>query len=202
MIFSARGDGRSSADQQRGKTMFNFSRNAARYFAAAAATLFLISCGGSDDTPAPPPFGATTHGHWVQRERQRKSVPSTAIRVSADAAGLQPAGFEWTAVGHYRGSALRRHCEPVTQGRHQFRLCRCSYWGRSERWHDDAPPAPIAPSLVQQTETLLARHGYNDQSAESGHRRRHRRLATTSQDALGHDASESRERNGDLPPRR
>ena len=36
--------------------MRDFSRNAARYFAAAAATLFLISCGGSDETPAPPPF--------------------------------------------------------------------------------------------------------------------------------------------------
>ncbi len=39
--------------------MFDFSRNAARYFAAAAATLFLISCGGSDDTPTPPPFAST-----------------------------------------------------------------------------------------------------------------------------------------------
>jgi outer membrane lipase/esterase len=39
--------------------MFDFSRNAARYFAAVAATLFLISCGGSDDTPAPPPFAST-----------------------------------------------------------------------------------------------------------------------------------------------
>jgi outer membrane lipase/esterase len=41
--------------------MFDFSRNAARYFAAVAATLFLISCGGSsNDTPAPPPFASTT----------------------------------------------------------------------------------------------------------------------------------------------
>ena len=40
--------------------MFDFSRTAARYLAAIAATLFLISCGGSNDTPAPPPFGATT----------------------------------------------------------------------------------------------------------------------------------------------
>jgi outer membrane lipase/esterase len=39
--------------------MFDFSRNAARYFAAVAATLFLISCGGSsNDTPAPPPFAS------------------------------------------------------------------------------------------------------------------------------------------------
>ncbi|HTN50262.1 MAG TPA: SGNH/GDSL hydrolase family protein [Burkholderiaceae bacterium] len=37
--------------------MFDFSRNAARYLAAAAATLFLISCGGSsNETPAPLPF--------------------------------------------------------------------------------------------------------------------------------------------------
>jgi phospholipase/lecithinase/hemolysin len=39
--------------------MFDYSRNAARYLAAIAATLFLISCGGSStDTPAPPPFGS------------------------------------------------------------------------------------------------------------------------------------------------
>jgi outer membrane lipase/esterase len=39
--------------------MFDFSRHAARFFAAVAATLFLVSCGGSsNDTPAPPPFAS------------------------------------------------------------------------------------------------------------------------------------------------
>jgi phospholipase/lecithinase/hemolysin len=39
--------------------MFDFNRNAARMLAAAAASLLLISCGGSNDTPAPAPLFST-----------------------------------------------------------------------------------------------------------------------------------------------
>ena len=39
--------------------MFDVSRHAARFLAAVAAALILVSCGGSDDTPAPPPFAST-----------------------------------------------------------------------------------------------------------------------------------------------
>jgi outer membrane lipase/esterase len=41
--------------------MFDFSRQAARYLAAIAAAIVLVSCGGSDnDTPAAPPLFQTT----------------------------------------------------------------------------------------------------------------------------------------------
>lgn len=40
--------------------MFDFTRNAARILAAAAASLLLISCGGSNDSPAPVPLFQTT----------------------------------------------------------------------------------------------------------------------------------------------
>ncbi|HQR22821.1 MAG TPA: SGNH/GDSL hydrolase family protein [Burkholderiaceae bacterium] len=38
--------------------MSDFSRNAARFSAVIAATLFLVSCGGSDNTPDPQPFAS------------------------------------------------------------------------------------------------------------------------------------------------
>jgi outer membrane lipase/esterase len=40
--------------------MFDSIRRTARWYAAIAATLLLISCGGSNDTPEAPPFGKTT----------------------------------------------------------------------------------------------------------------------------------------------
>ena len=39
--------------------MFDFTRNAARWLTAAAASLLLISCGGSNDTPEAPPLFST-----------------------------------------------------------------------------------------------------------------------------------------------
>lgn len=39
--------------------MFDFTRNPARALAAVAVSLLLISCGGSDDTPAPAPLFST-----------------------------------------------------------------------------------------------------------------------------------------------
>ncbi|MGB2817607.1 MAG: SGNH/GDSL hydrolase family protein [Burkholderiaceae bacterium] len=39
--------------------MFDFTRNAARWLSAAAASLLLISCGGSNDTPEPPALFST-----------------------------------------------------------------------------------------------------------------------------------------------
>jgi outer membrane lipase/esterase len=39
--------------------MFDFTRNAVRWLSAAAVSLLLVSCGGSDDVPAPPALFST-----------------------------------------------------------------------------------------------------------------------------------------------
>ena len=139
--------------------MFDFSRNAARYFAAAAATLFLISCGGSDDTPAPPPFAQTTLviGSSVSDTGNQCTAKPTECVVTPPAyQGLDSNGPLWvtTVAARYGASA-----NPSLKGGTNFAYADART-GVVPSDGTNAPPAPIAPNMVQQTESLLARNGY------------------------------------------
>ena len=139
--------------------MLDFSRNAARYLAAIAATLFLISCGGSDDTPAPPPFGATTLviGSSVSDTGNQCTAKPTECVVTPPAyQGLDSNGPLWvtTVAARYGASAT-----PSLKGGNNFAYADART-GVVPSDGTNAPPAPIAPNMVQQTESLLARSGY------------------------------------------
>jgi outer membrane lipase/esterase len=139
--------------------MFDVSRNAARYFAAAAATLFLISCGGSDDTPAPPPFGATTlviGSSLSDNGNQCQAKPSECLPTPPAYNQLDSNGPLWvnTVAARY-GAAVN----PSLKGGTNFAYSDART-GVVPSFGTTAPPAPVAPSLVEQTESLLARNGY------------------------------------------
>ena len=139
--------------------MFDVSRNAARYFAAAAATLFLISCGGSDDTPAPPPFAATTYvigGSWSDTGNQCTAKPAECQPTPPAYQQLDSNGPIWvTSVAARYGAAA----VASLKGGNNFAYADART-GTVPTVAGVAPPAPIAPSMVQQQETLLARAGF------------------------------------------
>jgi outer membrane lipase/esterase len=140
--------------------MFDFSRNAARYFAAAAATLFLISCGGSDDTPAPPPFGSTTlilGSSLSDTGNQCQAKPSECLPTPPAYQQLDSNGPIWvtTVAARYGASAVNS-----LRGGTNFAYADART-GTVPSFGTTAPTPPIAPSLLEQTETMLARNGFN-----------------------------------------
>jgi len=140
--------------------MFDFSRNAARYFAAAAATLFLISCGGSDDTPAPPPFGATTlviGSSLSDNGNQCQARPAECLPTPPAYNQLDSNGPLWvnTVAARYGATV-----NPSLKGGTNFAYADART-GVVPSFGTTTPPPAIAPSLVEQTETMLARNGYN-----------------------------------------
>jgi len=139
--------------------MFDFSRNAARYFAAAAATLFLISCGGSDDTPAPPPFGATTlviGSSLSDNGNQCQARPAECLPTPPAYNQLDSNGPLWvnTVAARYGATV-----NPSLKGGTNFAYADART-GVVPNDGTTAPSAAIAPSLVQQTESLLTSRGY------------------------------------------
>ena len=140
--------------------MFEFSRNAARYFAAIAATLFLISCGGSsNDTPAPPPFGATTlvvGSSLSDNGNQCQARPSECLPTPPAYNQLDSNGPLWvnTVAARYGATV-----NPSLRGGTNFAYADART-GVVPNDGTTAPSAAIAPSLVQQTESLLASRGY------------------------------------------
>ncbi len=130
-------------------------RHAACQLAAIAATLLLVSCGGSsNDTPAPLPFGQTT---WVIGA----SLSDTGNACLAAAANCPPSppyaqgvfsnGPLWvTAVaGRYGASST-----PSRAGGTNF-----AFAGARTGVVPGAP-ATTTPTMVSQTEEVLARSGY------------------------------------------
>jgi len=139
--------------------MFDFSRNAARYFAAAAATLFLISCGGSDDTPSPPPFGATTlviGSSLSDNGNQCQARPSECLPTPPAYNQLDSNGPLWVNTVAARYGAV---VNPSLKGGTNFAYADART-GVVPNDGTTAPSAAIAPSLVQQTESLLASRGF------------------------------------------
>jgi outer membrane lipase/esterase len=136
--------------------MFDFSRNAARYFAAVAATLFLISCGGSsNDTPAPPPFGATTYVMGASLSDNGNAciaAPTSCPPAPPYAIGVFSNGTLWVTTVAARYSASVR---PSLQGGTNF-----AYAGARTGVVPGAPAVTFPPNMVQQTESVLARAGY------------------------------------------
>jgi outer membrane lipase/esterase len=141
--------------------MFDFSRHAARFFAAIAATLFLISCGGSsNDTPAPPPFGATTYvigSSLSDNGNQCQARPSECLPTPPAYNQLDSNGPLWvTTVAARYGAAVN----PSLRGGTNFAYADART-GVVPNDGANVPPAAIAPSLVQQSETMLSRIGFN-----------------------------------------
>jgi outer membrane lipase/esterase len=134
---------------------FDFSRNAARFFAAVAATLFLVSCGGSDDTPAPPPFGSTT---WVvgasltDNGNACIAAPSSCPPAPPYAPGVFSNGTLWvTTVAARYGAQVR----PSLQSGTNF-----AYAGARTGVVPGAPTTGLVPNLVQQVDSVLTRAGF------------------------------------------
>jgi len=140
--------------------MSDFSRNAARYFAAIAATLFLISCGGSsNETPAPPPFGATTYvvgASLSDMGNQCTARPQECTPTPPAYMQLDSNGPLWvTTVAAKYGAAVN----PSLKGGSNFAYADART-GVVPNDGTTAPPAPIAPSMAQQTDMMLSRIGY------------------------------------------
>jgi len=128
-------------------------RHAARYLAAVAATLLLVSCGGSsNDTPAPPPFGQTTWviGASLSDTGSCLATPSTCPPSPPYALGVSSNGTLWvTTVAARYGAAVT----PSNAGGTNFAV------GGART--GVVPGGPTTGStMVAQTEALLARAGY------------------------------------------
>jgi outer membrane lipase/esterase len=135
--------------------MFDFSRHAARFCAAIAATLFLVSCGGSStDTPAPLPFGSTTAVIGASLSDNGNAciaVPASCPPSPPYAAGVASNGTLWvTTVAARYGAQVR----PSLQGGTNFA------YGGARTGVVPGAPAVTTPNMVQQTESLLARFGF------------------------------------------
>jgi outer membrane lipase/esterase len=134
--------------------MFDFSRNAARYFAAVAATLFLISCGGSDDTPTPPPFGSTTYvigASLTDNGNACIASPAGCPPSPPYAPGVSSNGTLWiTTVAARYGARVT----PSLQGGNNFA------YGGARTGVVPGGPATTTPNMVQQLETMLTRLGF------------------------------------------
>jgi outer membrane lipase/esterase len=140
--------------------MFDYSRHAARFSAAIAATLFLVSCGGSStDTPAPLPFGATTlvlGSSLSDNGNQCQARPSECLPTPPAYNQLDSNGPLWVNTVAARYGAV---VNPSLRGGTNFAYADART-GVVPNDGTTAPSAAIAPSLVQQTESLLASRGY------------------------------------------
>ena len=139
--------------------MFDSIRRTARWYAAIAASLLLISCGGSDDTPAPPPFGQTTYvlgSSLADTGNQCAARPSECLPTPPAYQQLDTNGPVWvtTVAARYGASA-----NPSLKGGTNFAYADART-GVVPNDGTNAPSPAIAPSLVQQTESLLSRAGY------------------------------------------
>ena len=137
--------------------MFDFTRNAPRWLAAAAVSLLLISCGGSDDTPAPPPFGQTTvvfgasvgdTGNAMQPGRDRTVPAGAALR--------GPDELERTSVGRNGGGALRN----ATATPSRLKATTTRYAGATTGTVPGTTVTKRPPSMVVQVDQYLTRVGF------------------------------------------
>lgn len=136
--------------------MFETRRHAARFFAVAAATLFLASCGGSsNETPAPPPFGQTT---WVTGASLTDNgntciqTPATCPPSPPYATGIYSNGTLWvTTVAARYGAQVT----PSLRGGNNF-----AYAGATTGAVPGNTAPATVPNMVQQTEQLLQRAGF------------------------------------------
>jgi len=140
--------------------MFDMTRHAARLLAASAAALLLASCGGSsNDTPAPPPFGQTTYvigSSLSDNGNQCTARPSECLPTPPAFQQLDSNGSLWvTTVAAKYGAAV----VPSLKGGTNFAYADART-GVVPSDGANAPSPAIAPSLVQQTEAVLARAGY------------------------------------------
>jgi outer membrane lipase/esterase len=136
--------------------MFDYSRHAARFSAAIAATLFLVSCGGgSTDTPAPLPFGATTlvvGASLSDNGNTCIAAPSTCPPAPPYAPGVYSNGTLWvTTVAARYGAQVR----PSLQGGTNF-----AYAGATTGVVPGSTAPASVPNIVQQVEQVLARVGF------------------------------------------
>ncbi|HJW50794.1 MAG TPA: SGNH/GDSL hydrolase family protein [Burkholderiaceae bacterium] len=136
--------------------MRDFSRNAARYFAAAAATLFLISCGGSsDETPAPPPFGKTTYVVGASLSDNGNACNLSASNCPPSppyAPGVYSNGTLWvTRVAAAYGASVT----PSRLGGNDF-----AYAGARTGAVPGVTTAQGVPNMVQQVDSMLTRNGF------------------------------------------
>jgi outer membrane lipase/esterase len=136
--------------------MVDMRRHAARYFAVAAATLFLASCGGSsNETPAPPPFGQTT---WVigaslsDNGNTCIQTPTSCPPSPPYAQGIASNGTLWvTTVAARYGAQVT----PSLRGGNNF-----AYGGATTGAVPGNTATPAVPNMVQQTEQVLQRAGF------------------------------------------
>lgn len=139
--------------------MFDSFRSTARWYAAAAATLLLISCGGDNDTPEAPPFGQTTYvigSSLSDNGNQCVARPSECLPTPPAYQQLDSNGPLWvTAVAARYGASVT----PSLKGGTNFAYADART-GVVPSDGANAPSPAIAPSLVQQTESVLARAGY------------------------------------------
>lgn len=129
-------------------------RHAACHLAAIAATLLLVSCGGSsNDTPAPPPFGQTTWviGASLSDTGSCLATPATCPPSPPYAPGVSSNGTLWvtTVAARYGASAT-----PSNAGGTNFAV------GGARTGVVPGAPAFTGSTMVVQTEQLLARAGY------------------------------------------
>lgn len=140
--------------------MFESTRHAVRLLAASAVALLLVSCGGSEnDTPAPPPFGQTTYvvgSSLSDNGNQCAARPSECLPTPPAYQQLDSNGPLWvtTVAARYGASAI-----PSLQGGTNFAYADART-GVVPNDGANPPPPAIAPSLVEQTDSLLARVGY------------------------------------------
>ncbi len=115
--------------------MFDFSRNAARYFRGHrrnTVTDFLRRQQQRHAGTAAVRINDPCH--WVQPERQRKSVPGTG---RPSACRHRPPTTSWTSNGPLWVTTVAARygaaVNPSLQGRHQLRVCRRAYRRCAER---------------------------------------------------------------------
>jgi len=131
-------------------------RHAARHLAAIAATLLLVSCGGSsNDTPAPPPFGQTTWVIGASLSDNGNACLFAAANCPPSppyAQGVSSNGTLWvtTVAARYGASAT-----PSLAGGTNF-----AYGGARTGVVPGAPPVTFPPNMGQQLEQMLARAAY------------------------------------------
>jgi outer membrane lipase/esterase len=135
--------------------MFDSFRSTARWLAAVAASLLLISCGGSNDTPDAPPFGQTTVVFGA-------SISDTGNACALSAANCPPSPpyapgrfsngslYIETVAARYGATAT-----PSLQGGLNY-----SYAGAATGTVPGSTVATRPPSMVAQMDQYLARTGF------------------------------------------
>lgn len=135
-------------------------RRAASALIALASSIILVACGGSDDPPPPPPFGATTYvigSSLSDNGNQCQARPSECLPTPPAYNQLDSNGPLWvTTVAARYGAAVN----PSLTGGTNFAYADART-GVVPNDGTNAPPPAIAPSLVQQSETMLSRIGFN-----------------------------------------